>query len=449
MNTFSKKILAILWVAIIAMIGFCGNVVAQEPAQEVLPQQIETLSTGSTESLTDHSRATKFTAQDGQLSFTFPENVAGIYLEWEKVPTSSSILYGKQSKTMPQFLHQYLSIDTPSNQIQLEWTGQGSLCDVYFFTEGPLPDWVQVWQPSCEKADFLLFPTHADDEHLWFGGVMPFYAGEKDLAVQVAYMVQHQNEPYRWHEQLDGLWMVGVEHYPIIPQFPDAYCETLEQAKQIYNQQEIIAYQVEQIRRFKPNVIVGQDVHGEYGHGAHQLNTDSLMQAVVMAADASQFPESLSLGTWDTPKTYLHLYPENQIVMDWNQPLERFGGKTAFEMAQMGYACHTSQQGYWFAVKQSGSYDCRKFGLWRSTVGQDTEPDMLQNLPTPTPVPTATPTPTPSPTATPNTAVDSSSIQESSTPSKKNGVVIIIGLAIGIAIVLILKNTIKKGREES
>ena len=63
MNISSKKILAILWVAIITMIGFCGNVVAQEPAQEVLPQQIETPSTGSTESLTDHSRATKFTAQ--------------------------------------------------------------------------------------------------------------------------------------------------------------------------------------------------------------------------------------------------------------------------------------------------------------------------------------------------------------------------------------------------
>ena len=145
---------------------------------------------------------------------------------------------------------------------------------------------------------------------------------------------------------MDGLWTVGVENYPILPDFPDLYSESLEHARTVYDEEAVISYQVELIRRFRPDVIVGHDINGEYGHGGHRLNADALMQAVELAADSAACPESLSLGVWDTPKTYLHLYPENQIVMDWDQPLEAFGGKTAAEVAAEGYACHASQQGY-------------------------------------------------------------------------------------------------------
>lgn len=33
-------------------------------------------------------------------------------------------------------------------------------------------------------------------------------------------------------------------------------------------------------------------------------------------------------------------------------------------MAKIGYSHHSSQQEKWFAVKQEGDYDCRKFGLY-------------------------------------------------------------------------------------
>ena len=93
--------------------------------------------------------------------------------------------------------------------------------------------------------------------------------------------------------------------------------------------------------------------------------------------------------------------------MDWNQPLARFGGKTALEMAKLGFAEHRSQQTY-FKVEDFGPYDCRQFGLYRSTVGPDLQGgDFFENLaaqdysdyvaPTPTPDPTPQPTPAPTP----------------------------------------------------
>ena len=54
-------------------------------------------------------------------------------------------------------------------------------------------------------------------------------------------------------------------------------------------------------------------------------------------------------------------------------------GLTPFEIAQLGFAAHKSQQTY-FSVAQSGPYDCRKLGLYRSTVGTDTQNDLFEHI---------------------------------------------------------------------
>jgi len=136
------------------------------------------------------------------------------------------------------------------------------------------------------------------------------------------------------------------------------------------------------MRRFKPQVVVGHDLAGEYGHGAHILNATTLLEALPLCSNASFFPESAAAyGTWEVPKAYLHLYAENQIVMDWNVPLEHFDGATAFEVAKAGFAKHVSQTSY-FSVQQGGTWeDCRKFGLAHTLVGADVaKNDLFENI---------------------------------------------------------------------
>ncbi|MBP5750076.1 MAG: hypothetical protein J6X24_04740, partial [Firmicutes bacterium] len=88
------------------------------------------------------------------------------------------------------------------------------------------------------------------------------------------------------------------------------------------------------------------------------------------------------LPAFQTSKVYLHLWPENAVHMNWDKPLSRFGGKTAFEMAVAGFACHASQQ-QWFQVGRKGVFDCAAFGLYFTTGGTDTQlddPDFFENL---------------------------------------------------------------------
>ena len=125
------------------------------------------------------------------------------------------------------------------------------------------------------------------------------------------------------------------------------------------------------------------------------VTAKALTEAIYIAADETQFPESVDrYGIWETQKLYLHLYEENPIVMDYDIPLEAFDGKTAFEMTQEGFACHKSQHWTWFykwiygtadkPIKKATdirSYSPCHFGLYYTQVGPDViGGDFLENI---------------------------------------------------------------------
>ena len=385
-------------------VGLSSVGVFAAPA-EMLDPELTDLTGGQVWMLTDSSRSTRRTfSGETRLELLCHRPLSALYLIWDRPPARWSLEGPNGPIERPgesySYLHEYVPLNGPAGNYRLTWEEDAVLCDIYPLGDGPLPDGVQYWQPPSEKADLLLMPTHADDEHLYFGGIMPHYANDGRYEIQVAYMVHHNTELYRPHELLDGLWTAGVRRYPVIGTFPDIFSESLEHAKTIYNEQDLLDYQVELIRRFRPQVIVGHDLNGEYGHGAHMLNAHTLLKAVDEAAAGP------SDNAWDTPKLYLHLYPEGAITLNYDTPLALFEGKTAFEVAVEGFSEHVSQQTY-FRVEQKGPYDCRRFGLARTTVGSDVAgDDLFEHLipyseqtaePPPPDIPDASPVPPPVP----------------------------------------------------
>ena len=247
------------------------------------------------------------------------------------------------------------------------------------------------WEEPLDKADLVLFSTHADDEHLFFAGVLP-YCAANGIKAQVVYMNNHDDNPVRNDERLFGLWAAGIRNMPVVAPFPDLFSETLKGALAVYGnlgftEEDFINFYVENIRRFKPLVAVGHDIDGEYGHGGHMLSAFALTKAVDLAADPGYHKESaLKYGVWDTPKTYLHLYGERGITINIDEPLDFFDGKTAFQVSQYGFSFHKSQHWTYFNTWLNGSADAKvtssaqiksynpaKYGLIRTTVGEDPE----------------------------------------------------------------------------
>ena len=325
------------------------------------------------------------------LSLTADEPIGSLYLLFGSYPGEWTISSGGTTQRCGAdgFLHEYVRLESPSDSVEITLPEQSTvLGEISAYSVGSPGADVQVWQRPDEAADILIFSAHADDELIFMGGLIPYYAAVCGLRVQVCYMTTNYDpanrSPYRLnyrfrpHEALNGLWTAGDRVYPVTNMVRDRSCETLWEAERIYGKDQFCEFQTEMIRRFKPLVVVTHAEGGEYGHGAHILTAFSVERAVKAAADPSQFPESAErYGVWDTPKTYLHEYVGDEpiTVLNYEEPSDALGGLTPFEAAQAAYRKHLTQQ-QWeiFAVYGFGDrHDSHRFGLYRSLVGPDEE----------------------------------------------------------------------------
>ena len=367
-----------------------------EPQPEPVAEQITGMhkvilsGTNWTGYLSDSNHYTKRSIKPGDLlTVESSEAFSSLYITWDTLPGEYTLSWDGGSMICggENFFHDYIRLPEAVSLLRFEFNPDitATLCDILIFTEGTAPEGIQDWQEPCDQADVLVFPTHSDDDALFFGALMSYYAIERELTVQTAFMVEHYWYPERNHERLNGLWEMGLRHYPILYNAPDTMTHDMGEALAFYADSNICQWQVEQIRRFKPLVVVGHDLEGEYGNGGHKVNAYYLVQAVELAAHSEYYPESaLQYGVWDSPKLYLHLYEENRMTLDVNTPMENDPlGRTPFQVAEDAYKWHVSQHGLSYKVRQDENYpdhDCRFFGLYRSLVGEDSTADIMENI---------------------------------------------------------------------
>ncbi len=340
------------------------------------------------EKITDNNYETSEKFEAGtKVNINSKENIDSIYIKWEHIPGNWTLEVNGQNIECGtnNFLHEYVKLPMPTTQAVINIPDSGTeIADVYAFSEGELPGFVQQWQPSYNKADILVIATHADDDVLFFGPLIEIYAAQKNARVQVAFFTNMElTENNRCHELLEGLWTMGVKHYPFTMGIKDAYSKSLDVTLEKLNMSEDKALEqtVSVIRRFKPQVLVLHDENGEYGHGQHILSSKLGRQALDICPDETRYLDSVNkYGVWNVPKCYLHLYSQNEIRLDARAPIEEFGGKTALDIAKEAYLKHVSQQGPEFFVDDDYEYSCVRFGLFRTLVGEDTGNDILENI---------------------------------------------------------------------
>ena len=371
-----------------------------------LPLGISISTGASAEKLLDANYETAIKLNAGvTIEVTCEQDMAGLYVIWDSLVPEWTLTVGETAIACGTngFLHEYITLPAGTKKAVItvpdgskvgtrSGTVQGGMriSDIYAYSEGELPSDVQVWQPVLEQADILFISTHADDEHIFFGGVIEYYEAELGLEVQVGYFTQHwvytATSKIREHEKLNGLWYAGERHYPILGSFPDAYSESLAGARQTIKLADAQQFLTECIRRTKPQVVLAHDINGEYGHGQHMMVSNASIFGVEHAGDATYDPDSAAkYGTWEVSKLYIHLYGENKIHIDYRKPLESFGGLTAIEAAQKAYKYHISQQYTWFSVQDYNEgkwqYSVSDWGLYYTGVGADVNcDDFMENI---------------------------------------------------------------------
>jgi LmbE family N-acetylglucosaminyl deacetylase len=278
------------------------------------------------------------------------------------------------------FLHELIPLDSPSLTVTLN-LNPGRVASIFVYSEGTLPSSVQQWKTPATDADLLVFAAHSDDEALYFGPAIVKSVDAKKI-VQVAYLTQHFSDRRRPHETLDSLWELGVTHYPIFGPFPDQQTSSLSHAYTIFPKEKVLAYEILQIRRFKPEVILSHDFAGEYGHGAHMVLSDVLKEAILKSGDINSFTDSAVIyGTFTPLKVYIHLYDQHQLLLDVYTPIASFDDRSPLEVARAAYEFHVTQHIWPLKVIDYTVGDVRKFGLYSTLVGLDTGNDLFEHIP--------------------------------------------------------------------
>ena len=323
---------------------------------------------------------------EGQLPEDSP--ACGMYLTWTSEPTPSKLEVWNGTDFEPYatcgdrgMSHEYVTLPGTCRfrLSPLEGTVM-NITEVRLLSQGELPAWVQNWQPSPEKADLLLLVAHPDDEYIFFGGLIPYYAVERQLHVSVCYLTFSCER--RLHELLDGLWTAGLREYPTVLSFKDRFTRTLDKGFALWGRDNVLDAVANVIDTLQPEVVAAHDLQGEYGHGAHRV-AGATMLALIRDHEREL--------TWQPKKLYLHLWEEGELMMDWETPSEALGGRTSLEVAQEAFKCHKSQQGfsctmkngvkYMFQVVPHDMFDNAKFGLAYSTVGEDeAHNDLMEHI---------------------------------------------------------------------
>jgi LmbE family N-acetylglucosaminyl deacetylase len=344
--------------------------------------------------LTDDRYMTAWASKKGYAQFDLPQDLPcyGVYLCFSGNTVGYSVQVTDDlgnwidyETFLPGgYEHQYVKLPgVTSLRVHAGNTGGiMSIAEIHLIGEGRTPDWVQQWESLEGKADMMLLSAHPDDEFIWFGGALPLYAGERGCKVQVVYMTCGASN--RRNELLDGLWTAGVHYYPMIGSFQDKGTITREKTYHAWGgTKRIYPWLVDMLRRYQPDVLLTHDSSGEYGNSAHQIAAYASIHCAAKAAQEDFDPASFEkYGVWQVKKLYLHLYKENPIVMDWQVPLAAFGNRTAFSVAEEALLKHKSQHPLNDDMAESGRYDCRKFGLYMSTVGEDVRKnDFFENIP--------------------------------------------------------------------
>ncbi len=322
-----------------------------------------------------------------------PDECRYTFYDKDRQPMTASVRYREGDRG-------YLLVPEGAYGVTLEVVqgyngGACRLTEWHVYDAANLPKNIHLWEPAPEKCDIMLVVAHSDDELVMMGGIIPTYAAERGMRVQVVYCYVPEQD--RHGEALNGLWFSGQRTLPVF--FVIENKSRLRFAEKL----------TREIRRFKPEVVITHDIWGEYGRlqykkpltTGHGLISKNCREAVEASPDETKFPQSAAeYGVWQVKKFYIHLYDQNQMVMDFDTPLSFFDGKTAFEIAQEAYAFHKSQRSYWLDVLRSNQYDCRKYGLYATTVGEDVaKNDFLENIPpeclSTYAAPDSTPEPTP------------------------------------------------------
>ena len=381
-----KKFLILL----LTLLALCLPAALAEEAQDITKQCAITVSNsaGKLDLMFDNDYDTCWSSNHrGYVEIDAPmdQPIYGLYINWGKFITAWYVqAYDSNDgqwhvvyTTEDEFYNQYIPLPEGYYSVRVvcqspDYEHVINISELRVLSAGELPSWVQQWKTFNGKADLVLMVTDPGDEYLFFGGLIPHYVAQgREVMVCV---IVNTGSTYK-NQLLDGLWHCGMTNYPYIAYFKPRMASTLKAQYSAWSEIQFVRHVTRIVRIYKPDVMVTHAVDGEGIDGGHRVCADAAMRAMTAAMDSNyDIGYGVALyGNYQPKKLYLHLYGDNRTTLDYSQPLDYFNGKTAQQLAEEAYAMQDYQKKLAQTLPSDGIFDGSSYGLYFSTVGEDTQ----------------------------------------------------------------------------
>lgn len=263
------------------------------------------------------------------------------------------------------------------------------------------------WLPRPAKAAVMVVSAHPDDEGIFFGGTIPYYARTKNLTTLLVSMTSGDwtlKPDEREGELRDAVWAYGTPYQPLFARFRDVsnsvqtpYPDKIDATWDYWadgvlqndgsdieaGKAKAVLYLATLFRKNRPEIVATHDLSGEYGHFNHVATAWAVTQAMTVAADPGRTEGTLGpLPPWQIRKLYIHKYPNQRLFHDhWETPSINYNGvmRTPRQVANIGLDFHVSQgkpnvSTVYAAGEVSSNWaphPSEWWGLYHSTVGPD------------------------------------------------------------------------------
>jgi len=270
------------------------------------------------------------------------------------------------------------------------------------------------------KAWLMAIHAHPDDEGIFFGGVLPYYAQTLELPVVLVNMTtgwlnadgtQTTDSYTRQAELTEAAVRYGLNVGPVFALFQqtnwnltidnswDRWADYVTDGDDVAEGQRRASRRLaELIRKYRPEVIATHDFDGEYGHPDHKALAFATAAAWDLAAGREAViddgvtpatvvtPDGLAGAPWEARKLYVHSYGQGRLFHDHWEAVsidsddDGTPDQTPREVANYALSAHVSQGGPHVATvydplaNGGNSWDDHPsewWGLYASAVGPD------------------------------------------------------------------------------
>jgi len=271
------------------------------------------------------------------------------------------------------------------------------------------------------KAWLMAVHAHPDDEGIFFGGVLPYYALTLDLPVVLVNMTtgwlnddgsQTADSFTRQAELTEAAVHYGLDDAPVFVLFQqtnwnigienswDRWADYITDGDDIADGQRMASRRLaELIRTYRPEVIATHDFDGEYGHPDHKALAFATAAAWDLAAGRDAViddgvtpsivitPDGVAGEPWEARKLYVHSYDQGRLFHDHWETVsiddngDGWPDRSPRQVATFALYAHASQGSpsvatvYDPLANGGNSWDdhpSELWGLYASTVGPDT-----------------------------------------------------------------------------